>query len=162
VPPPQSLNPGTLAASNPVVHPNSLISNFINIVLNPPTEGSEGNNPCAAWGCYPGPPDPIDFFFQDVSDIWKCHFISHLFVPGRHGPVKTGVCLYNCFPGGLAIGLEFSFPHVITLTKACPSYYSNPSNLATCPASFEAFSPGDIAFALQPDIIKDTCEGKPN
>jgi YD repeat-containing protein len=73
VPAPQSLNPSSLAASNPVVHPNSLISNFINILFSPtPTPGSEGNNPCADFGCYPGPPD---FNFFDGSGLVACRGI---------------------------------------------------------------------------------------
>jgi YD repeat-containing protein len=76
VPPPQSLNPGTLAASNPVVHPNSLVGSIIGgiggLLFGSATEGSEGNNPCAAWGCYPGPPD---FNFFDGSNLVECRGI---------------------------------------------------------------------------------------
>jgi hypothetical protein len=91
VPAPQSLNPSTLAASNPVVHPNSLISNFINILFSPtPTPGSEGNNPCADFGCYPGPPDP-DFPIRIAT---KCHCKLVLFVPNLE--LLSLTCVYNC------------------------------------------------------------------
>jgi YD repeat-containing protein len=76
VPPPQSLNPGTLAASNPVVHPNSLIGSIIGgiggLLFGSATEGSEGNNPCAPWGCYPGPPDFADLLFGFATATCDC------------------------------------------------------------------------------------------
>ena len=60
VPSPQSVNPGTFAVSNPVVHPDSLVGGIGTILrqLFAPTPGSEGNCGCCAFGCFPGPPDP--------------------------------------------------------------------------------------------------------
>jgi hypothetical protein len=121
VPPPQSLNPGTLAASNPVVHPNSLVGSIIGgiggLLFGSATEGSEGNNPCAAWGCYPGPPDPGLSDFFDSSNpssghLWDCY--NFLVTPGR--------CLYFCvnrIEFG-KFGLGIAGPTHERIKAACP------------------------------------------
>jgi len=111
---------------------------------------------------FEGPPDPIDPFFQDPGDKWKCHFAGHLFVPGPFGkPRKTSFCLYDCFPEG-GVGITVSLPHITTLEKACPEYYSNPEHKGGCPQTFEALEPGNFILAAQPDVIENSCEGKSN
>src|SRR5579864_4708839 len=125
VPPPQSLNPGTLAASNPVVHPNSLIGSIIGgiggLLFGSATEGSEGNNPCAAWGCYPGPPDFS--VFDDIPTFQVCECTRLNLVP------IFGHCGMGCFcrdPFGLPI-LDFGPDDIAKHCGGLPGFRS------TCP-----------------------------
>jgi hypothetical protein len=100
VPAPQSLNPSTLAASNPIFQPGSLASFFIGLFS--PTPGSEGNNPCADFGCYPGPPDPVDAFL----DVDTCDCVAQDVKPDL-----VDACKYTCTckphgPGELAFSMR--------------------------------------------------------
>ena len=91
VPSPQSLNPESVAAGNPVVQPQSLIGGIIGTLIGLSTPGSEENNPCAAFGCWPGPPDPLDFLGDLLGGVVSC-------TCELAGPKQPHVdeCLYSC------------------------------------------------------------------
>jgi RHS repeat-associated protein len=144
VPHPQSLNPSTLAASNPVIHPNGLISNFINIVLRPtPTPGSEGNNPCADFGCFPGPPDLVDVQLVLTSE---CTCNGPGTKPSLFGTVCGG---YSCSCFGEQLPEPFAFSYN-ALKRDCGWRKS------TCPQVVEGRQ-SRIRTSVVADILAKKC-----
>jgi hypothetical protein len=104
VPAPQSLNPGSLAASNPVTKPNSLISSFINLFA-PGGIGTQNPAPCAFYFSvgdemehgvcgFEGPPDPIDpgdlLQFPPKFQTCTCTRLQ------RHPDPKEQTCQFVC------------------------------------------------------------------
>ncbi len=103
VPSPQSVNPGSLASSNPITQPNNLVSSLISLFA--PAPGSEGHEQCVYetslgsidYGfyreicAYPGPPDPLEFFFK--SPIAGCECKRRSRAPSKD------LCTFDCTCG---------------------------------------------------------------
>ncbi len=89
VPSPQTLNSTALAASNPLGFPDSLGSFFRDLFA--PSPGSEGNNPCADFGCFPGPPDFAEFPlpFTISFTTCSCNTIGSVIL-------TFPTCIYRC------------------------------------------------------------------
>jgi hypothetical protein len=148
VPPPQALNSTSLAASNPVLHPDSLVGGIGNIVrtLLAPSEGSEGNCPCCAFGCFPGPPDFAGFPLPFVISLTTCSC-------NNIGNIINTVlltCVYSCRcadgdTAGSAIGL-------VAITAECRAVGSPvphgkcPLRIETKRIRFQIFGDGEVHF----------------
>lgn len=141
VPAPQSLNPGSLAASNPVTQPNSLISSFIDLFA-PGGIGSQSPAPCVFYFSvgdemehgvcgFEGPPDPLGFGdfplpFTISLTTCSCNNIGSI--------VNFPSCIYRC--KGVDGDNAPSVMNVFVLDAECKRA-GTPIRFGTCPRRVE-------------------------
>jgi hypothetical protein len=156
VPAPQSLNPGSLATSNPVTQPNSLISSFINLFA-PGGIGSQSPAPCVFYFSvgdemehgvcgFEGPPDIDPIVLFATFGTWDC-------ITRGKKLIKTR-CVYACSPTGAKTeGIGIIDPPITHIKEACPN------SKVDCP-HFIRVDPGIVIFfKIRPDppIVENSC-----